>query len=130
MQGVIDSFRSHLDALYVLALLCTGERGPAEAAVVAAMVAAADDPSMVDADRPVVWQRLASHCTRPHTVAAGSSAATGRTADLSGMQLQTMALIASGHDVEYVATLLDIRPSQVRAEFRTGTAVLHRSFGP
>jgi hypothetical protein len=125
-RTAIESFRGHIDALYMMALLGTGDDRHAEEAVVDALVAASADPSVTSGDLSSVWRCLASHFRFPNeqTVVRGSIAATVRMAGLSPLQRQSMALFAVGRDIDDVATLLHIRPAQVRVEFRTGAAAL------
>jgi hypothetical protein len=126
LQLAIESFRDHIDALYLLALLYTGERRRAEEAVVDAMVAAAADPSITAGDPPWVWRGLAAHLCRSseQTIIQGSSAASVQMAGLSPLQCETMALLVAGRDVHEVATLLDLPEKRVPVEFRSATGAL------
>jgi hypothetical protein len=129
MRLAIESLRDHIDALYLLALLYTGERRRAEEAVVNAMVAAAADPSITAGDPPWVWRRLASHLRRPNegNVVQGSSPPTPQTAGMSPLQCETMALLVAGRNVGEVATLLDLPEHRIPVEFRAATAALDRA---
>jgi hypothetical protein len=129
MLLAIESLRDHIDALFLLALLYTGERRRAEEAVVNAMVAAAADPSITAGDPPWVWRRLASHLCPPNDgiLMQGSSSVTPQTAGLSPLQCETMALLVAGRDVGEVAALLGLPEHRVPVEFRIATQALDRA---
>jgi hypothetical protein len=125
-ERCIEVCRHYLDALYLLALLYTGEDQLAEEAVVDALVSAAKDPSITVTDPASVWSLLASCFRDPNgpTVVWGSTAATVRIAGLSIAQRETMALIVAGRSPDDVAVLLAVPPAQVQDDFRSGAWAL------
>jgi hypothetical protein len=127
----LEVFRSHLDALYLLALLYTGDVQLAEEAIVDAVVSASSEPSITDADPTWVWSVLASRFRVPNeqTVVQGSIATTIRMAGLSAGQRETMALIMTGRTPDDVALLLKVSAAQVQDDFCVGAWALNTAMG-
>ena len=105
--SLIESCRDHIDALYALGLIRTGDDSLAMKAVANAIASAGADPLFGAAGPALLWRLLASHVRGPderpdlHQAATLEAAVT----DLS-LKQEAIALVAAGRGLDYVAVLL------------------------
>jgi DNA-directed RNA polymerase specialized sigma24 family protein len=128
---LIDKCVEHVDALFLLALLHTGECRQAEQDVIDAIADAGMEHPATRAEPGPLWRLLASHFSVPddRTVMRGSAAAAIRAAALTPGQRQAMALVAAGRTAQGAAQLLATPVAQVEADVADGTRALGSALG-
>lgn len=117
----------HLDALYALAYLSSGNANGAQQAVIDTFTGACRDPTAKPTCRSRLWRTLADHvhlaCDEP-----GASPAAGpapfRAAALSPWQREAIALRLGGRRDRDAARLLGISLGRLRRELRFGLEAL------
>jgi hypothetical protein len=115
-----------LGALYIFALLATGDRVTACAAVRCAVAAVAEMPTALDATPSELWDALAETIQNYRGGNDNGVVATATlvTAALSNDQRAIMALIGSGLTPRAVAAILRIRVGTAKRSFAAGVRAL------
>jgi hypothetical protein len=117
-QLVMGRCAAHIDALYLLAYLYTGEQTMAEAAVVDAVANTAADRAIRVAGPPWVWHILTSH-VHPDTGSPGHFR----------RQREAVALVAAGRSPSHIGALLGITSTQVHSDVWIAIPAIQAHFG-
>lgn len=126
----VDCCRDHIDALYLLAYLYTGQRHTAEDVVVDAVVSAATRRAITVAEPAAVWHLLAGHVHARGDrdlpgIEAGAEPAVALTrAGLSPRQREALALVGTGRKTHETAQLLGVTATQIHRDLRAGLQCL------
>lgn len=118
----------HLDALYALAYLSSGDADAAQDVVIEAFKGLRTQPHADSPYRSRVWRTLADHvhlANQQRTPLRGSDQGPFGEARLSSDQREAIALLLVGGRVVTVAGLLAISPGEVRSLSHSGLTTLH-----
>ncbi len=123
-EGILD----HLDALYALAYLNSGDPEGAQQAVISAFIDVCQDPNLTHTCRPRLWRALAGHVHRANEGRQALSAAEPgpfRAGALSPHQQEAIALLLGGRHEREAARLLGISVNMFRRYVRAGLEAVH-----
>ena len=123
----------HLDALYALAYLSSGDADGAQDVVIEAFKRIGTERLTMSPGRSRIWRTLADHvhwATQQRAVSLGSDRGPFREGRLSSDQQEAIALLlVDGRDTK-VACLLGISPGEVRSQFGAGLTTLQAMWFP
>ncbi len=128
-----DAMIGHLDALYALAYLSSGDADGAEDVVIEAFKRICREPRAKSPGEPRIWRTLADHvhlANRHRAASPGSDPAPFHAAGLSLDQQEAIALLLVDWRDTEVACLLGISPGEVRSHFRAGLMTLQAMWFP
>ena len=123
-EGILD----HLDALYALAYLNSGDPEGAQQAVISAFINVRQDPKLTHTCPPRLWRALAGHVHRTDEGRQALSAAEPgpfRAGALSPHEQEAIALLLGGRREREAARLLGISVNMFRRYVRAGLEAVH-----
>lgn len=118
----------HLDALYALAYLKSGDPEGAQQAVISAFIDVCRDPKFTHTCRPRLWRALAAHVHRTGQRRQALPAAEPgpfRAGALSPHEQEAIALVLGGRREREAARLLGISVIMFRRYVRAGLEAVH-----
>jgi hypothetical protein len=123
----------HLDALYALAYLSSGDADGAQDVVIEAFRRVGTEPLATSPGRSRIWRTLADHvhmANQQRAVSPGSVGGPFREGRLSSDQQEAIALLLVDGRETKVACLLGISPGEVRSHFGAGLTTLQAMWFP